>query len=345
MKASVRLSRWKGGKWVKIHRKAILDYRVSIGELLRHIQDFSQVKCSIPGYKKLRFPAPYSDTVVLLVGADNSQIREAMPYINNAAVLLLNSGTGDLTPTKLSSADIAAYDPGVVSQLKDKRKHIAALLDWWREPYADENAWARWIVQEARASFGKPDSRYIRVELDPRKLRDAIRYRVLLSFLDELEAAQILTAEELEPYHTGAREVFDPAPKEDKPPQRAEDPEVFLEIMRELVQCAFIVPEGERYVKSSKTLGAWRTISKEPYLVMLEEVWAKEYAKAARKRKNLDVSFFQKERWESDMQKLLVEHEMIKPASAGYRYRYNLLEARTRDTTYVVAIPTRLLEN
>lgn len=259
-------------------------------------------------------------------------------------MLLLNSGIGDLTPTKLSSADIAAYDPDIVSQLKDKRKYVAALLDWWWTPYEDEDTWARGIVQEARASFGKPDSRYIRVELDPRKLRDAIRYRVLLSFLDELEAAQILTAEELEPYRTGAKEVFDPAPKEDKPPRRAEDPEVFTEIMRELVQCASIVPEGERYVKSSKALGAWRTINNKSYLVMLEEVWAREYKKEAKKRKDMDVSFFQREHWERDIQKHLVEHDMIKPASSGYRYRYDLMETGNRDTTYVVAVPTELLE-
>lgn len=79
VKASVRISRWKGGKKVKIHRKSILDYRVNIGEFPRHIQDFSQVTCSVPGYKKLRFTAQYSDTIVLLVGADNSQVREAMP--------------------------------------------------------------------------------------------------------------------------------------------------------------------------------------------------------------------------------------------------------------------------
>lgn len=345
VKASVRISRWRVGKGVKIHRKAILDYRVNVGEFPHHIQDFSQVMCSIPGYKKLRFMAPYSDTVVLLVGADNSQIREAMPYINNAAVLLLNSGTGDFTPTRLSAADIAAYDPDVVSQLKNRRKHIAALLGWWWVPYENEDAWARGIVHEARASFGKLDSRYIRAELDPRKLRDAIRYRVLLSFMDELEAAQYLTAEDLEPYRTGAREVFDPAPKEDKPLRRAEDPEVFLEIMRGLVQHASIVPEGERYVKNSKALGAWMTISKKPYLVMLEEVWAREYKREAKKRKGLDVSYFQREDWEKDMQKLLAEHEMIKSPSVGYRYRYDLLEIDAQDTTYIVAVPTDLLEN
>lgn len=345
VKSSVRISRWKGGKKVKIHRKAVLDYRVKIGEFPHHIQDFSQVTCSVPGYKKLRFPAQYSNTVVLLVGADNSQVREAIPYINNAAVLLLNSGTGDFTPTRLSAADIAAYDPDVVSQLKDRRKHISALLGWWWLPYEDEDTWARGIVQKARASFGKQDSRYIRVELDPKKLRDAIRYCVLLSFLDELEAARILTAEELEPYRAGAKEVFDPAPKEDKSPRRAEDPEVFLEVMREVVQSSSIVPEGERYVKSAKFLGAWKTISKESHLVMLEEVWAKKYEKAARKRKDLDVTYFQRENWERDMQKLLVEHRMIKPASAGYRYRYDLMETGDRDTTYVVAIPAELLEN
>ena len=76
--AAVRSERWKGKK-IKIHRKAICDYRIGLGELPHHIQDFSEVKCSVLKLGKLRFPATYSDTVVLLIGADKSQLREAIP--------------------------------------------------------------------------------------------------------------------------------------------------------------------------------------------------------------------------------------------------------------------------
>ena len=91
VKSIAWLSCWKSKK-VKIERTAILDYRVRPGELLHHIQDFSHVKYSIPEYRKLCFPAEYADTVVLVIEADNAQLREATPYLSNASVVLLNCG-------------------------------------------------------------------------------------------------------------------------------------------------------------------------------------------------------------------------------------------------------------
>lgn len=344
IQAAIPRCRWKFKKCT-VKREAVLDYRIPFGRLPHHIQDFTEVKFKIKGQKALRIPTDYQDTAVVVIGTNSAQMREAATYLENASVILINCAPGDFFPTKLSASSLASYDQSILNELSAERQRVAALLRWWWSRFDDEDVWAAHIVQEARASFGKPDSRYIHVELDPRKLRDAIRYRVLLSFINELEAARFLTAKELEPYRTGAREVFDPAPKEDKPPRRAEDPDVFLEIMRDLVQHASIVPEGERYVKSSKALGAWMPIGEELHLVMLEEIWAREYKKEAKKRKDLDTSFFQREHWERDMQKLLVEHEMIKPASSGYRYRYDLLKIGARDTTYVVAVPAGLLEN
>lgn len=346
IKSIVRLSRWKIKK-VQIERTAILDYRVSPGEFPHHIQDFSKVKCSIPGYKKLRFPAAYTDTIALLISADNSQIREAAPCLGNAAVVLLNCGTGDLNPTRLSSSDLAAYDPEIVQQLKANRKAVSALLGWWWSAFDNEDAWARGIVQEARAFFGKPDSRYIRVELDPKQLRDAIRYRVLQSFMDELETNGLMSSEELQPYRQGAKDVFDPAPQESITLRRAEDPEAFQEIMRELVTAKLdsVVEEGARFVKADKPFAAWRTISGEQYLVMPEDAWATAYKKAALARKGLETSFFKQPGWEKALQKLLVDAGKIKRASSGYRYRYDLYGDGRRDQTYVVAIPVQILEN
>ena len=345
LKASATVQHWGSEhKRMRIHRKAILDFRVPLGSYPRHIQDFSQCKCSVRKYKPLKFPFPYNDTPVLLISADSSQIREAAPYLENAAVILLNSAAGDFDPTKLTTSHTAAYDPAVIVTLKENRCKIAKLLRWWWA-LDGEDAWAAKIVREARASFGNPGSQYIRVELDPKKFRDAIRYRVLLSFLDELEANHIMTAEELDTYRQGAKDVFDPAPPEPVAMRRAEDPDVFLEVMKELAakNAEKIIHEDERFVKSGNPFGAWRTINKEQYLVMLEDAWAKSYAKAVRSKKNIDDSFFQAEHWERDLQHILADHGFIKQASSGYRYRYDLMGNGKRDSTYVVAIPAHLL--
>lgn len=330
----------------KLKRKHILDYRTKVGEFPHHIQDYSLGVVKIKHQKKFTFPVSYTDCSIAIIGADNAQIREATPYIENAAIILLNSASGDLAPTKLSTSDIAAYDPAIVEHLNAERHHIASLLRWWWNLFDDEDAWARQIVQTARASFGKPDSRYIRVELDPKKLRDAIRYQVLLSFFDEVEKARFMTSEELAPYRQTAKEVFDPAPPEPVRLRHAEDPDVFLEIMKAMVKNppAAIVAENERFVKKDKPLAAWRTIGGERYLVFLEDTWTRAYAKLVKAHKDIESSYLQHERWERDFQKLLCEQSLIKAASSGYRYRYDLMGDGTRDNTYVVAIPAHLLE-
>ena len=345
VRAVVTKKRWHR-KHAKLHRTAVLDYRVPSGGFPHHIQDFSQWKISVKGYKALKVPAAYEDTVLLIVGATDAQMKEAAPYLENAAVILLNSSAGDLAPTGLPASSIASYDPEEVELLKAHRNEIASLLRAWWSLFNDEEAWARQIVQEARASFGKPDDQYIRVELDPKKLRDAIRYRVLLSFFDELEACELMTAEELAPYRQVAKSVFDPAPPVPVISRKAEDPEVFLEIMRELTaqNASSIVAENARFVKSDKPFGAWRTISNEPYLVLLEDAWAKAYSKAAKAKNGVDCSFFQQDNWELELQKVLVEQKLIKASSSGHRYRYDLFGNGTRDKTYVVAIPTKYLD-
>ncbi len=337
---------WKH-KHYTIKRKAVLDYgKISTYNIPAHIQDFSRIKIK---YKKHTVKAPFSyqDTVLLIINANSTQIKEATPYIERAAVILLNSATGDLLPTKLPSASISAYNPEISEQVKKVAPHIAALLRWWWSLFDDEDAWARQIVQAAHASFGKLDSRYIRVELDPKKLRDAIRYQVLLSFFDEVEKAGFMTNEELVPYRQGAKEVFDPAPPEPVHLRHAEDPDVFLEIMRIMVEnpTAPIVAEGERFVKRDKPLAAWRVIKGKRYLVFLEDTWARTYAKLVKVRKDIECSYLQHEHWERDFQKALCEQDLIKAASSGYRYRYDLMGDGTRDNTYVVAVPAYLLED
>ena len=92
VRAVVTRKRWKY-KRIKIRRTAILDYRVKSWTLPHHIQDFSRVKIHVPrgGCPSLKIPCPYQDTAALVIGASSQQLQEAAPYLQNAAVLLLNS--------------------------------------------------------------------------------------------------------------------------------------------------------------------------------------------------------------------------------------------------------------
>ena len=340
VKAVVTRKRWRNGK---VKRLAVLDYRAGPGDLPHHLQDFGRVKVNVKGLPTLRFPPPYIDTAVLIIGADSTQLREAAPYLENAAVLLLNCGGNDWDGRRLRMVEIAEYDPVVVEDLRTSRQQTAVLLRAWWADEGNEAAWARRIVAEARASFGKPDRRYILTRLDPRVLSRAIRYQVLCSFLDWLEAEELLADEDLEHCRATVRSVYDPAPVEETPPQHVEDPQIFRRIMRELVGTVKIAGENEDFRKGDKFLGAWRTISGERHLVMPEEGWKKAYQKAARAAKDVDCSFFQKDQWERELQRILAEDGMIKKPHSGARYRYDLYGTGKRDSTYVVAVPEKLL--
>lgn len=338
--AAVTRKKWKNGR---IKRLAVLDWRTRPGGLPHHLQDFSRMKIKVKKHPTLRVPVPYMDTVVLVIGADSAQLREAAPYLENAAVLLLNCGSNDWGGRRLRTSELAEYDPAVVKGLDEERYSVAALLRAWWAAEEDEVTWARQIVVEAKASFGKPDSRYISIQLDPKLLNKAIRHRVLCSFLDWLEAEGLLAGEELECYRATVKGVYDPEPVEEIPPQYAEDPPVFLRVMRNLVASKKIAGLEEPFRKGDKLLGAWRTISGECFLVMPEDGWKKAYSKAARADKDVDTTFFQRDHWESELQKILAEAEAIKVPSSGYRYRYDLYGTGKRDSTYVVAIPAGLL--
>ena len=231
----------------------------------------------------------------------------------------------------------------MVKGLEEERYSVAALLCAWWAAEEDEVTWARQIVAEAKASFGKPDSRYVAVQFDPKLLNMAIRHRVLCSFLDWLEAEGLLAGENLECYRAIIKGVYAPELVEEKPPQHAEDPQVFLGIMRNLAASEQIAGPDEPFRKGDKLLGAWRIISGERFLVMPEDRWKKAYSRAARAAKDVDTAFFQRDQWERELQKILAEAEAIKVPSAGYRYRYDLYGAGKRDSTYVVAVPAKLL--
>lgn len=204
VEAAVPRNHWSG-KHCKLKRSAILDYRSPGSVAPLHIQDHSALKLIHKGKRKAKVPFPYTDTATLVIGASSAQLHEAGPYLANASVILLNSSAKGMTPTNFPRSSVAGYDPEIVERFRRSKLEVATMLNWWWLCFEDEEAWAEQIVQRARAAFGKPDSRYIRVELDPAKLRDAIRYQVFLSFLDELECEGIMTADEQGPYRQGRR--------------------------------------------------------------------------------------------------------------------------------------------
>ena len=337
VKSVVDRARWHG-RHCRITRSAVLDCRNSNPLIGNKPLDFTCVRLN--AHHKLRTPAFYSDTAACILGADSTFLREVEPYMRDACVFLVGCSANDWGAMRLSSGDLSWYDPAVLNGLQEQRQQIAAVLHEWWQALDDEAAWAANIVAQAKASFGKPDSRYVAVTLNPKQLRDAVAYRVLLSFLDFAVEQNWLAAEDADHYRTVAKSAFDPEPIEQVPVQRMEQPDVFRQIMDRMIEecSAKIVPLSERFVKADKPLAAYREISGELYLVMLETAWARWYLRAARKA-GVDTSFAQQPNWEREMQKLLCEADMIKTPSSGYRYRYDLYGNGSRDSTYVIALP------
>ena len=60
---------------------------------------------------------------------------------------------------------------------------MASVFYEWRCDEGDENEWADQIVKKAKASFGKPDSRYRSVVFDPAKLQNAVFWKFCDPFL------------------------------------------------------------------------------------------------------------------------------------------------------------------
>lgn len=91
---------------------------------------------------------------------------------------------------------ITGYDHQISARLKENATRIAVLMRWWWSVLEDEEIWASQIVQKAKISFRKPDNWYSQVILNPKLLGNAIRYQVLLSFLEELEYTELILKEE-----------------------------------------------------------------------------------------------------------------------------------------------------
>lgn len=334
--------RWRG-KHCRVRRAPVLDYRENGDGIAPRFQDFSQVKVDVPRGKPPVAPFPYTDTAALLIGASSGQIREAAPYLERCSVIALGCKLPkEVSTRRLSHRQLAAYDPQIIEAWRTHGAEIALVLRLWQEYELP----AATIKAQVSSRFLPPDKRYIVVVPHPNKLRAAVYIAALIAFFRMLRGYSLLSLEEAAAREEALTALFFPPPPPPPAPKRqAEDPQVFLELLAEHIRQ---VPEDiagpdEPYRKKDTRLGAWRTISGTQHLVMAEPVWKKWYQRQVRSRPDLDTASLSRDAWEKDMQKALADAGVIKAPSAGFRYRYDLYNDGSRDSTYVLAIPAHLL--
>ena len=334
--------RWRG-KHCRVRRAPVLDYRESGDGIILKFQDFSRVKVDVPRRKSPTAPFPYTDTAALIIGASSGQIREAAPYLERCSVIALGCRLPkEFSARRLSHRQLGAYDPQIIEAWRTHGPEIALVLRLWQEYELPIAA----IKAQVSSRFLPSDARYISVTIHPDELRAAVYIAALIAFLRMLVGYGLLSTVE-----TAAREealtvlFFPPPPLPPAPKRQAEDPQVFLELLAEHIRQSpeDIAGPDEPYRKKDTRLGAWRTISGTQHLVMAEPVWKKWYQRQVRSRPDLDTACLSRDSWEKDMQKALADAGVIKAPSAGFRYRYDLYDNGSRDSTYVLAVPAHLL--
>lgn len=347
--AAVPRGKWKGDG-CNIHRDPILGYPAFDNDPLAPTKLLSFSRITIQGVKKFQIPCAYEDTVALLIGAKPNQVREAEPYIQNAAAILLNCGRGDQSPLRLTAKNLEAYDPELLDRIAQDAPYIAAILSWWWARYTvkEEAAWAQEMASRARKAFPFSDKQFVRQEVDPKKLRPQLLYQVLGDLIDQLELHELLPAEQADCFRKEAAGVFSPEPPVSDPVaplRQANDPEVFLEVMRKLVadHSASIVPDGEPCVNSSKFFGAWRTIRKVRHLVMEDGTWAKWFTKEIKRMDGVAPCDLTKGPQRRRFLQPLGKQGITKMAGENPRIRYNLFKPGPEGRIYVIAIRADLL--
>ena len=242
---------------------------------------------------------------------------------------------------------VSAWDDDLLEKIIAQAPGTAWLLGWWWGTSRDD--WAQDVIRRAHDQLGNPGGHFRTFAYESKALCRAVAYQVLLDFVALTGDRQWLPPDRVNAYRQRLQDIFDPAPlPPPTAPRRAEDAGVYLEKLSGLVENNpdLIIPPEQPFVRPrrGKIAAAWRCISGEEYLVMEESVWAAWYTKAVKADHIIDDTFLQRDRWASELQKLLGQAGVIKMPTTGYRYRYDLLANGTRDTTYVVATPARLLQ-
>lgn len=335
--------RWKG-KCFSFRRKRKVDLNDALS-----LVDISRIKIRVNKLKSIWLPLPPKNTVLLILHGRDTIWGKLSDDLSQVGLVFVN---GSLSANGWGTVSIPTYsltewDDQLLEKITVHAPQVAWLLGWWWGTSSDD--WAQDVIRRAHVQLGNPGGRFRTFAYEPKALCRAVAYQALLDFVALTGDRQWLPPDKADVYRQRLRDIFDPAPL--PPPttsRRAEDASVYLEILGKFAteRAELIAPLEQPYVRPQrgKIAAAWRCISGEEYLVMEESVWAAWYAKAVKADNAIDTAFLQKPRWELELQKVLGTAGVIKVPAAGYRYRYDLLANGTRDSTYVVAIPARLLQ-
>lgn len=311
--------------------------------------DISRVKIRVNKLKSIWLPLPPKNTVLLILHGRDTTWGKFSDDLSQVGAVFVNGvlSANGWGAASVPTYTVSAWDDDLLEKIIAKAPQAAWLLGWWWGTSRDD--WAQDVIRRAHVQLGNPGGRFRTFSYEPKALCRAVAYQVLLDFMVLTGDRQWLPPDKTDTYRQRLQDIFDPTPPPPPTaPRRAEDAGVYLEILRKFAteRAELIAPLEQPYVRPQRgrIAAAWRCISGEEYLVMEESVWAAWYAKAVKADHIIDDAFLQRDRWASELQKLLGQAGVIKMPTTGYRYRYDLLANGTRDTTYVVATPARLLQ-
>ncbi len=335
--------RWKGKRFF-FRRKRMVDLNKPLS-----LVDISRVKIRVNKLKSIWLPLPPKNTVLLILHGRDTTWGKLSGDLSQVGVVFVNGvlSANGWGAASVPTYTVSAWDDDLLENIIARAPRAAWLLGWWWGTSRDD--WAQDVIRRAHDQLGNPGGRFRTFAYESKALCRAVAYQVLLDFMVLTGDRQWLPPDKTDTYRQRLQDIFDPAPlPPSTAPRRAEDAGVYLEVLRKFAteRAELIAPLEQPYVRPrrGKIAAAWRCIGGEEYLVMEESVWAAWYAKAVRADNTIDAAFLQKPRWELELQKVLGTAGVIKVPAAGYRYRYDLLANGTRDSTYVVAIPARLLQ-
>lgn len=331
-------------KRFSIRRERVVDLNDAVS-----LVDISRVKIRVDKLKSIWLPLPPEDTMLLVLHGRDTTWGKFGDNLSRTGVVFVNSAlsANGWGAASVPTYSLTAWDDDLLEKVIAKSPQAAWLLGWWWGTSRDD--WAQDVIRRAHVQLGNPGGRFRTFAYEPKALCRAVAYQALLDFVALTGDRQWLPPDRANAYRQRLQDIFDPAPPPPPAaPRRAEDASVYLEKAKALIidHPDQIVPLGKPYARPQrgKVAATWRQIGGEEYLVMEEKVWMTWYAKAVKADSTIDASFLQNDRWAAELQKLLGQAGVIKLPASGYRYRYDLLGNGTRDSTYVVAIPARLLQ-
>ena len=332
------------GKHFSFRRKRVIDLNKPLS-----LVDISRVKIRVEKLKSVWLPLPPEDAVLLVLHGRDTTWGKLSDNLSQVGLVFMNSSlsANGWGAASVPTYSLIAWDDQLLEKIIAKSPQAAWMLGWWRG--TSGNDWAQGVVRRAHDQLGKPGGRFRTFAYESKALCRAVAYQVLLDFVALTGDRQWLPPDRANAYRQRLRDIFDPAPPPPPTaPRRAEDAGVYLKNLQKFAtECAeLIAPLEQPYVRPrrGKIAAAWRHIGGEKYLVMDEGIWETWYAKALKSDHSIDATLLQRPKWELELQKLLGQAGVIKVPATGYRYRYDLLANGTRDTTYVVATPARLLQ-